>query len=233
MENYSSLAFFVLKAFIQAHRNFKLVSMLSVSSSHIEKYKFQLPITIKRTNSHLTLTSGSVSCKIPIEDLDSLNLRSIDAEQFIGFEVVTQTSVENEPQNGYKLFHSEKSASKGQGEKPSTYDYYKRDEDSSYAFVVVSKSGPSAMHRLGSLSDPKSLISEVFHICPEGKWFTRGELPDNYSRDYAQLCKAALDILCKEGILQRKQRAEFNKRPVYEYLKAPLKEQMVQAALSA
>jgi hypothetical protein len=207
--------------------------MLSIGGSHIEKYKFQLPIAIKRTNSHFTLTSGSVSCKIPIDDLDSLNLRSIDAEQFIGFEVVTRASIEQEPQNGYRLFHSEKSASKGQGEKLSTYEYYKRSEDSSYAFVVVSKSGTSAKHRLGSLSDPKSLISEVLHICPEGTWFTRGELPDNYSRDNAQVCKASLDILCKEGVLQRKQRAEFNKRPVYEYLKAPLKEQMVQAALSA
>jgi hypothetical protein len=212
-----------LRNISRAHTPDRMVSRLSESGSVMEHYKFRLPISIKKTNSHLTLTSGSVSCKIAIDELDCLNFRGIDAEQFLSFDIRTQPrQIGEASKNGYRLFHSEKASSGGQGAKPNTYEYYKKDDDSSYAFVVSSKRGVSPKHRLGSLHDPGSMISRVLDLCPEKNWFSRSDFPDDLIRNSAQVLKASLDILTKEGILQRRQKAGYTRR-VFEYFRVPSK----------
>jgi len=209
-----------------------MVRMLSESNSHTETYKFRLPILIKRTNSHLTLTSGAASFKATtIDDFDSLYLKGVDPDGFVIFDVGTRSDTVQDSSNGYRLFHSEKSAMKGKAEKASTYEYYKRDRDGTYAFVVASKGGRSPKHHLGNPMDSKSPIGQVLSMCPEGEWFLRTKLPNDFARDNAQICKASFDILSKEGILQRKQKPD-SKRLVYEYFRSPAKQPTIEDLLT-
>ena len=184
-------------------------------SSNTEHHKFRFPITVQRTNSHLLLSSGSVSSKIALDELDLITFKGTDAEGFVSFEVRSRA---NPSTDGFVLFYRDKATSRGQGSEPSTYNYFKKASTEEYAFVVASKEEESPRHVLGSIHDKASKIARVLAECPEEKWFRRNDFPDEFSVNQQQLLKACLDILTKEGILTRRN-VKGDKRTLFEYYK--------------
>jgi len=179
--------------------------------------KLRLPITLKMNDAHLVWSDGVGSFQLDTKRLDQCNLKAIDQDGFVHFEIAEVTSKRQTEENGYKLFDS----SEAEGG-PGVYDYFKRDSDRSFYYQVRIGNRISARHDLGSLKDPDSKISRVARLfsMTDSKakidlW--NMDLPPGLKS--GQVFKSATDILVKEGLLRRTTKTSESGRELEAYLR--------------
>jgi len=172
---------------------------------------------LKMNDAHLIWSDGIGSFQLDTKRLDQCNLKGIDQDGFVHFEIVEATSKRQTEENGYKLFDS----SEAEGG-PGVYEYFKRDSDMSYYYQVRIGNRTSARHDLGSLKDPDSKISRVTRLFSMTDSKAKIDL---WSMDLppglksGQVFKSATDILVKEGLLRRTTKTSESGRELEAYLR--------------
>lgn len=193
---------------------------LTLNSQKRKLFKLAFPLKIKRNNSELVLVDRfSVSHPIKFEDLDELELKSIDSDGFILFEFnyakpTKPKKIFLAPQvearvNGFTLFHSSVTKSKGHGPTKSVYEYYKRERDLSYYALITKEGVKTKKVLLGSLLKPGTRIRQMARIIDQhfdrGVPFDRKSLESILPSNLAnrRIMKATLDVLLAEGFLAK------------------------------
>jgi len=114
------------------------------------------------------------------------------------------------PFQDYRKHFRSKGEVKNPNQRPREYIYYKRVRDNSYIVRIVNHEGAEkAKLKLGSLNDPESKIGKV--VSTLKRWprqtFTSREffsqVQNSWWRNRWSRMKCAIDILLKEGFIQR------------------------------
>jgi len=113
----------------------------------------------------------------------------------------------------YFLFHTSIPKSEGSGIRKNVYEYYKREQDSSY-FVMVRGASKTEKINLGSIQNPTSVIGRIARIISRS--FSHNEsfdrrrlislLPKNLTN--GQKLKSVLEILTVERFIRKRERTE-------------------------
>jgi len=191
---------------------------LSSVEGYRREAKLRFPISFKVNNSNLIWSDGIVSFQVDMKRLEQCNLRGIDSDGFVHFEILEASYKRQTRENGYVLFFT----SPAEGG-PGIYDYFKRDSDLTYCYQVRIGNKTSARHDLGSLKDPESKISRLMKLFSRTEPIAKNDLwkmenlPSGLKS--GRVFKSVIDILLKEGFLKRTIKVSDSGRELEGYLR--------------